>query len=88
MKYFLVLAILLTGCATGPKVKPMTEQETKNYKIDCTKRDQQIAQLKQQLEAQKLNSNIEDMTDKERLINGHIRSKLWAIKLECTSVKR
>lgn len=82
MKYTIILVMLLAGCASGPKVKPMTEPQLKAYKVDCSQKDQQIAQLRQQQEAQRL-PKLEDMNDNERLINGHIKSKLWALRLEC-----
>jgi hypothetical protein len=80
----LILFCLLstTGCATGPQVKPMTEAELKRMPVNCAQRDQEIAQLRQQQQAQRL-PELENMNDEQRLINGHIKSKLWALRLEC-----
>lgn len=83
MKYSIAIVILLTGCATGPKVKPMTEPELKQVPVACYQKDQTIAMLRQQQDAQRLPKDLEDMNDNQRLINGHIKSKLWALRLEC-----
>jgi hypothetical protein len=83
MKYLLLLAMLLSGCAIGPRVKPMTEQELKQVPVSCAHKDQLIAGLRQQQDAQRLPKDLSDMDDNQRLINGHIKSKLWAVRLEC-----
>lgn len=82
-RLFFLLAILLVGCATQPSVRPWTMQEVKSYKIDCSKKDYQIYQLNQQLEAQGLPKDLAKMNDSQRMINGYLKSKLWAIRLEC-----
>ena len=87
MKYTIILVALLAGCASGTKVKPLSEPELDSYSISCARRDQQIAELRQQQEAQKL-PKLEDMSDTQRLINGHIKSKLWALRLECQNTTK
>lgn len=87
MKVKLALAtlVLLSGCATSlrPPVAPMSLQELTNYKIDCDRKEQQLTFLNQQRLAYDLPKDLARMSDNQRMVNGQIKSKVWAIRLEC-----
>ena len=90
-RYGLILTLALTGCATAPPPAPvrlMSEQEITNYKIDCRRQADQIAQLEQQLAARKfyvvdgVAGNDQPTTIGKKFYT-LTKLKIWTLKTEC-----
>ena len=90
-RYGLILTLALTGCATAPPPAParlMSEQEIANYKIDCRRQAEQIAQLEQQLAYKKFYL-VDDVAgnDSPNTISKRFyaltKLKIWTLKTEC-----
>jgi len=91
IRYGLILAVALTGCASAPPPAParlMTEQEVAVFRIDCHRQAAQIAQLEQQLTARKfyvvdgVEGNDQPTTISKRFYT-LTKLKIWTIKTEC-----
>jgi hypothetical protein len=91
IRYGLILALALTGCASAPppaSVRLMTEQEVATFRIDCHRQASQIAQLEQQLTARKFHvvdgvvGNEQPTTISKRFYT-LTKLKIWTLRTEC-----
>ena len=91
IRYGLILALTLTGCASAPPPAParlMTEQEVAVFQIDCRRQAAQIAQLEQQLTARKFYT-VDGVagSDQPTTINKRFytltKLKIWTLRTEC-----
>ena len=91
IRYGLILALALTGCASAPPPAPvrlMTEQEVAAFQIDCRRQASQIAQLEQQLTARKFyvvdgvaGNDRPDTISKQ--FYTLTKLKIWTLRTEC-----
>ena len=91
IRYGLILALALTGCASAPPPAPvrlMTEQEVATFRIDCQRQAAQIAQLEQQLTARKfyvvdgVAGNEQPNTISKKFYT-LTKLKIWTLRTEC-----
>ena len=91
IRYGLILALALTGCASAPPPAPvrlMTDQEVAVFQIDCRRQAAQIAQLEQQLTARKFYTvdgveGNEQPTAISKRFYTLTKLKIWTIRTEC-----
>lgn len=91
IRYCLILALALTGCASAPPPTPvrlMTDQEVAAFQIDCRRQASQIAQLEQQLTARKFyvvdgvvgNDRPDSISKRFYTLT---KLKIWTLRTEC-----
>lgn len=89
MRYSLIIvALAITGCASQPPVKPMTDKDILLLKVDCKQQGNQIKMIEQQI-ASKSFYTVDGVehSDNPTTINKRFyavaRMKIWDIREKC-----
>ena len=87
MRYCIILAALLVGCASQPTVPPMTLEELASIKPDCGN-PQQVKLIEQELARRKFYTidgvaGNEDSTRISKQFYTYAKYKIWSIRTAC-----
>lgn len=88
MRASLIIAVMLVGCASAPSVKPITDKELVQLKVDCPKASEQVKFIEQQIAARKFYTvdgvNFsEDPNVINKKFHAIARMKIWEIREKC-----
>jgi adenine-specific DNA methylase len=90
MKYALLLtALLLSACDAGTaqstvqKSSVLTYQELVNYQVDCSKKEEQLTQLRSIQTAKNFAVDPDELSDNDRTYNSRLKSTIWWYSYRC-----
>jgi hypothetical protein len=90
MKYALLLSVLLlTACdaSTPQRVAQrnpiLSYQELVEYKPDCDKKDQQLAELLHVQTAKNFAKDPDELSDGDRAYNSRLKATIWWYSYRC-----
>lgn len=88
MRYSLIIAAMLVGCASAPPVAKVTDRELVQLKIDCSRKSEQIKFIEQQISLRKFYTVdgvpfSEDPTVINKRFHAIAKVKIWEIREKC-----
>ena len=88
MRYCLIAAVMLVGCASSPPVKPVTDRDILAMKVDCSKQFEQVKFIEQQLAARTFYTvdgveHSDNPTTINKRFHAIARMKVWEIREKC-----